>query len=155
MADFVMLCGLPGSGKSRYAKSIQDALGHKIVCPDSIRKEWYGDESIQGNGWAVFKEVFRRIVNHLRHGENVIFDATNISSRGRKDFLENLKKAMENSNIEIIYKIVMMDTALQTCLRRNSSRARKVPEEVILRMSRKFSPPTMAEGWDFILFTQS
>jgi predicted kinase len=42
----ILLCGIPGSGKTTYAKTnaFKDDI---ILSSDSIRKEFYGDESIQ------------------------------------------------------------------------------------------------------------
>ena len=38
------LIGLPGAGKSTYAPN-----GAKRICPDEIRKQLYGDISVQGD----------------------------------------------------------------------------------------------------------
>lgn len=46
MVKFYMLIGLPGSGKSEIARQLAD--GNTIVLSsDAIRKEFYGDETIQ------------------------------------------------------------------------------------------------------------
>ena len=42
----IILCGIPGSGKSTYAQSFEE-LGWVHLSSDLIRKELYGDESIQ------------------------------------------------------------------------------------------------------------
>jgi len=86
---FIMLVGIPGSGKSRWAKEIVSEAT-AIVCPDNIRKGVSGDASTQTLNlevWAIAKE---QIAALLKEGKNVILDATNVDYRGWKDVIESL-----------------------------------------------------------------
>ena len=78
MVRLIMLCGLPGSGKSTLAKKISSKYDYTIVSSDAIRKELYGDESIQTDNSKVFRLVQDRIVDCLKNDTSVIFDATNL-----------------------------------------------------------------------------
>ena len=52
MSSFVMMIGLPGSGKDYF---IENMLSEYVVCSsDKIREEWYGDENIQGDNEKIF-----------------------------------------------------------------------------------------------------
>ena len=86
--NLVIMCGIPASGKSTVAK----LFNSNIVSTDSIRKELFGDESIQGNGVEVFSLAYSRIRNYLSLGENVVFDATNITIKSRAQIFQNLKE---------------------------------------------------------------
>ena len=65
MAKLIILCGLPGSGKSSYAeafKDYDDAIyeGSTVIhSSDAIRGELFGDPSFQGDNAKVF-ELSRR-----------------------------------------------------------------------------------------------
>ena len=51
----IILCGIPGSGKTTYAKKYIENNANTIhLSSDAIRKELYGDESVQGNPGEVF-----------------------------------------------------------------------------------------------------
>ena len=57
-----MLIGLPGSGKSTYAKSLLDSEGKVKYCSsDEVRKQLYGDENIQCNPQTVFEYLHNNV----------------------------------------------------------------------------------------------
>lgn len=140
----IVLGGLPASGKSTYAEMLVESGQFCRVCPDLIRKELYGNESIQGNGREVFKIAFDAIQRLGKQNFNVVFDATNINADRRK----KLVKEMQPYFNVIIFK--WFDTPASICYERNFYRERQVPSNVIKRMSDNFQEPTMDEGWDYI-----
>ncbi len=58
MSEFVMLVGLPGSGKSVVSQSMGN---HQVFSSDLLHKELWGDESFQGNPNVIFNELRNRI----------------------------------------------------------------------------------------------
>ena len=84
---FVMMVGLPASGKSTYVKELAEEMRAVICSSDAIRKELCGDENSQDNNEEVFKLLHSRIKECLKKGVNVIYDATNINSKRRRAFL--------------------------------------------------------------------
>jgi len=135
-----MMVGLPGSGKSTWAKK-----RNGIICSsDDIRKNYYGDESFQGDNKLVFQLLHEDIINNLKDGKDVIFDATNLNSKKRRSFL----KSIENMKVE--KTAVIMATSLEKCLEQNQKRSRNVPESVIYLMRESFSIPMIQEGFDQI-----
>lgn len=89
---FTMLCGLPGSGKSTYAKKLSQETKSIVCSSDAIREELCGDENLQENNEDVFKILHKRIKENLKIGNNVVYDATNINSKRRRAFLSELKR---------------------------------------------------------------
>lgn len=140
----VMLCGLPASGKSTYAKKLSQEIDAVVLSSDALRWEMFGDETDQSHNPQVFQELHKRAKDLLRSGRNVVYDATNISSKRRRTFLNELKK------IDCTKECIIMATPYEQCLDNNKNRARQVPERVIERMYRKWQTPHWFEGWDDI-----
>lgn len=146
----VIMCGLPGAGKSSIITNNSFMTEALIICPDNIRRELYGDPSIQGDGRKVFAIAYKRFENGITSPRynTVIFDATNITIRARKELINIAKKY----NIDI--SCYWMNTPKEECIKRQSLRDRKVPVEVIERMARQFQKPTVDEGFkDVIVVT--
>lgn len=140
---FYMMVGIPGSGKSTIAGMIKNA---KVHSSDSLRAEMFGSEVEQGRNNELFMELHRRIFSDLHSGNSVVYDATNISSRRRKEFLR------EVSNLSSAIRVcIFVRTNINECIIRNKRRNRIVPDGVIRRMSRSLDIPCMSEGWDCII----
>ncbi len=139
---FIMLGGLPASGKSTYARQIETPCN--IVSSDSVREQLYGDESVQGNSTDVFEVVHDRIIQHLSKNENVVLDATNLSRKYRNHLISKLQK------FDVEKQYVLLATHPDTCKERNATRNRTVPNYVYDNMIRSFNVPLKSEGWDYI-----
>lgn len=146
MIKFMMLVGVPASGKSSIAKALAEENGAIIVSSDAIRGDLYGDESVQGDPAKVFRIVHENVKHYLRKGCNVIMDATNINSKKRAAFLREIDKVCPDC--EKIAVVVVADK--DTCVSRDLLRERTVGWEVIERMIANFQPPFYYEGWDTI-----
>lgn len=140
----ILLCGIPGSGKTFYAEKIKDSYSYIVhLSSDAIRKELYGDESIQGNPSEVFSLMQNRAIEFLNNGYDVIYDATNIT---RKDRASIIAKCPKVAHIEC--HIVW--APIEICIERDASRKRTVGKEVIDRMLKRFQAPYYDEGIDEI-----
>jgi len=140
---FVMLVGLPGSGKSSLADEYSK-LGYNVHASDAIREEITGDINRQDINQTVFNILHKRVKEDLINGKDCVYDATNINYKKRKAFISEL------SNIKCYKVAVVIATPYEVCLRQNEHRDRKVPEEVIERMYKSFDIPYFYEGWDEI-----
>lgn len=139
---FLMLVGLPGSGKSTYIeKYCENCTVHSS---DAIREELSGDINNQDINAQVFKTLHKRIKADLIAGKNTVYDATNISWKRRKAFLQEL------SSIDCWKDCILIATPFELCVERNNLRERKVPYFVIERMYKNFDIPWYNEGWDSI-----
>lgn len=139
-----MLCGLPGSGKSTYAKQLSDETNAIICSSDATRRELFGNENLQENNDTVFKRLHSRIKENLKNGHDVIYDATNIHSKRRRAFLSELRR------IKCVKQCVIISTPFQMCCEQNKWRDRIVPYEVIKRMYINWNTSYWFEGWDQI-----
>jgi predicted kinase len=151
MVEFVMLVGLPGSGKSTYAKN--NYPDYHIFSSDAIRGELFGDEGIQGDNVKVFRILHDRIISSLSKGVSCVYDATNLSYKNRVDFLNRVTSVEKKCHITIKKTCMVIVRSIDGCKKMNAKRDRVVPEFVIDRMVRNFWCPGFFEGWDVISFT--
>ena len=146
---FMMIIGFPGSGKSTYALKLADSENAIIFSSDALRKELYGSESVQDHNEEVFNILMKRMIEALKAGKNVIFDAMNISSKYRRNTLKMIDKYCSK---KLAYLIA---TPFMECLLRNDKRDRHVPEYVIKRAYMNFNIPHKAEGFDDVIIIYS
>lgn len=141
---FFMLVGLPGSGKSQFAKELKEGL-HKTtvhLSSDAIRGELFGDENSQEDNARVFYEMKKRALEALNENKNVIYDATNMTRKSRQIISE--LPAYVQKECMIIY------APIEICVERDKNRERTVGRAVIDRMVKSFQPPFYDEGFDSI-----
>ena len=138
----ILLCGIPGSGKTTYAEKIKNSYTYHLSS-DAIRKELYGDENIQGNPSDVFALMQDRAIMLLNNGFDVIYDATNITRKDRANIIAKCPKVAQ-IECHIVW------APIEICIERDASRKRTVGKEVIDRMLKRFQAPYYDEGIDEI-----
>lgn len=135
-----VLIGIPGSGKSTYAKSRHKYITHSS---DELRKEMFGTyEEFTRNG-ELFEQLHKNILTDLQQGKDVIFDATNLGYKKRKGFLDKCPKGC-------IKIAVVFATDIDICIANDMLRERRVGSEVIMKMVKNFNFPLKQEGFDGI-----
>ena len=138
---FMMLIGLPGAGKSEYAKTIN--IDNTVICSsDAMRKELFGDENIQDSPALVFEKLLERAKDNLSKGVNVIFDATNLTRKHRIHTIKQLPDCYKYATV--------VWSKYEVCIERDKQRERTVGSNVIKKMICQFQPPYYDEGWDVI-----
>ncbi|KAM3098937.1 AAA family ATPase [Phormidesmis sp. 146-12] len=150
-SSLVILIGLPGSGKSTFARSLLTTHPDSIlISTDGIRSQLFGDESTQGSWLKIWLEVrrqFQEAVRQIEVGQAslAVYDATNAVRKQRRQAI-HLARKMGFSHIVGLW----INTPLSVCLARNQARSCQVPEATILRMDRRLqgAPPTIVEGLD-------
>jgi predicted kinase len=136
----ILLCGIPGSGKTTYTKKYIEEHDNTIhISSDEIRKELWGDEATQGDNNAVFALMQARTIEALNNGQSVVYDATNITRKDRAGIIGACPKF-----VKIECHIVW--ASIETCIERDATRKRNVGKEVIDRMLKRFQAPYYDEG---------
>lgn len=143
MIKFIMMVGIPGSGKSSVAAEIVQEERGIVVSSDNIREELFGNASNMGKNGVIFGEMLKRSLKELEKGKSVIYDATNIRRSERKSLLKKFDKYYK--------ECYFINVSLEEALKRNFSRNRQVPEEVIVKMFERLQSPEVTEGWDNII----
>lgn len=138
--------GIPGCGKSTIAKQ----YANKIISPDEILMEYANERGITNYSEAFktlsqdksidwTRDAKKRLRDHLHdHKEDIVYDATNLTRKGRKA----LKTYAEAENYNLVILLVFRD--FQECIEcRNGEK--NIPMGVYKQMFKSFSYPTKPE----------
>lgn len=135
-----LLCGPPASGKSTYRENLDKEYTNVIVLSsDELRGIIGKNPEDQSVSHIVFKTMQTMTEYFLRKGKVVVIDATNVSIKARKDFIDIARK------VGVKVEAVVFNITAEEAKRRNAARDRKVPEDVIDRMFANFVIPVVGE----------
>ena len=118
-----IMVGVPGSGKSTWAKN--NLIGIKYVSRDRVRFSLLSDtDEYFSKEKLVFQKFVDEISSNITNGYSVVADATNLNRQSRFKLVSAIN-TKQKYNIVFVY----MNTSLETCLARNSTREgrEKVP----------------------------
>lgn len=145
--EVIILKGLPGSGKSTWAKAfvLQSAGQYKRINKDDLR------DMLDAGQWSARNEKFilrardGLIRAALDAGRSVIVDDTNLAP-------EHEARIRELAGDGVPVSVRFFDTPLEECIRRDAGRPKPVGERVIREMydqflregepAQRFEPPT-------------
>ncbi|MBC7982207.1 ATP-binding protein [Candidatus Parcubacteria bacterium] len=148
MTKFVLTIGIPGSGKTTFAKKYAAENKYDYISSDEIRYDRFADEFGDSEEQSeIWREARLRIAQSLKSGKSVLLDSTMTREQNRTSLINFAKSIDENIEITGMH----FNTALETCLERNSKREKPVPEEVIEKMFKQYQPPSETEGFTEIL----
>lgn len=142
MNKLIMMIGIPGSGKSKFAQELAKTENTIILSSDKLRKELYGTVNEFNKNGELFQELYKRAKVYLENDNNIILDATNINRKKRIGVIKQFKKYKK----ECWY----ICTSYKICKIFNNTRDRKVDESVIEKMYKTLHVPSYIEGWDKI-----
>lgn len=129
MSKLFILVGIPGTGKSTWANTF---LSHaEVVSSDAIREELTGDATDQSVNKQVFNLFHQRIGEQLAQQNDVIADSTALDARSRAE-LVSIAATFDAD----VYLVVFSNLA--QAARRNATRDRVVPDDVMIRMIDKY-----------------
>jgi len=90
----VVVCGLPGVGKSTVSRAVSERLDGIIVRTDVVRKELVDDpEYTAAETATVYDELLGRARDRLAEGESVVLDGT-FKSRERRAEARDLAESI-------------------------------------------------------------
>lgn len=150
MSKLIMMCGIPGSGKSTYIKN-HKAETDVVVSRDEIRFGMLKDtDEYFANENKVFASFIENIQFHLRHGQTVWADATHLTYKSRKRVLNEVKDFADE--IEIVW----IKTSIATAKKQNDLRSgrAKVSHPAIENMHHALQAPTLKEGFNEIIIVE-
>lgn len=148
MANLIILAGVPGCGKSTWAKQFFD-LKYVVISSDAIRVRLLGSQSSEvahspekkaENNAKVFNEFHQVIERNLTNNVDTIADATNLNRFARQKLIDIAERVKSVDIQLVLFKNVLEATA------RNAERPdeTRVPEEAMRYMVQKYYD-TLAE----------
>ena len=142
--------GLPGSGKSTYAKNFIKDKEIEYLSSDSLRAVYGKSEEDQSVTSFVFGHIKKKVDEFLKDGKNVLVDATSVNRKERSDYIKTAKKY----GAKVVAIVFKMDR--QGLIERNKKRGeqggRVVPDWVIDKMLAKYEEPSYDEGIDVMIY---
>lgn len=140
MRKVILMRGLPGSGKSTYAKNLvsENPNMYKRINRDDLRMMFDNGTTSDGNEKFVKKVRDILIMKALEEGKHVIVDDTNLSEKNETRIRQLVGEYNKANNADVQVEIKEMDTPLDECLARDAAREKPVGAKVIKTMHRQF-----------------
>jgi predicted kinase len=112
MPEIILLCGLPGVGKTTLARSVASRTGASILSSDKIRKELIKYPAYTRTEGRLIYDVLMLLTKYLTAaGNNCILDATFNRERSRKEVENKLRS--NNVQLYVIECICPEDVVLE------------------------------------------
>lgn len=141
-----MMIGIQGSGKTTFSKELAKSINAEIVSTDLVRMTNPGiSEDL------VWPYVYKRVAECVKNNIEVIFDATSITPKVRKRFIDNVELHDVKCEIIAYFFDVDKDICASRVEQRNKDNTQiNIPIEVIYSYSERLVPPTLDEGFKCI-----
>ena len=142
MKKVIIMRGLPGSGKSTYAKNLlaENPNAYKRINRDDLRMMFDNGYGSNGNEKFIRQVRDMLITKALESGKHVIVDDTNLSDRTVARIRQLVEEFNTKNKENVQIEIKEMETTLEQCIENDSKREgkAKVGEQVIRKMYREF-----------------
>lgn len=140
MQKMILVCGLPGSGKTTFARRLAKEIGFDHIDIDEVYAKVNGDSKNRANKFEVWQEFFRLIHESQQAGHSVIVDTMALTAYNRREFVEWFPEFKE-------HHLVFIDAEYDTCLNNVSSRDRTIPAGVLWRYFNNIEWPRRESDW--------
>lgn len=139
MKKVIMMRGLPGSGKSTYAKSLlaETPNAYKRINRDELRAMFDNSHWSKGNEKYVKQVRDLLIIKALEEGKHVIVDDTNLATSNETHIRQMVEAFNKANNDSVQVELVEFDTPLEECIARDAKRPKPVGAKRIREMHRQ------------------
>ena len=140
MKKVIIMRGLPGSGKSTYARKLLEDNPHvyKRINRDELRKMFDDGKVSRGNEKFVKQIRDVLIMKALESGKSVIVDDLNLSSKNENRIQQLVDEYCKKSGEQVKVEIKEMETSMLESMKRDAQRDQPVGKSVIRRLARQF-----------------
>ena len=145
MANMYLVCGLPGSGKTTFAKELADRNNYQYFSPDFYYAYINGSELDRSNKFDAWIMMFCDIQEAMENNEDCVVDTAAITYAQRQEFL--------NWFPDFEHHLIWIDADIFQCLKNNESRKRVIPLERMEKYFDDFEEPDEEEDERWLTFT--
>jgi len=157
MHTITLLVGLPGSGKSYWAKQNRKE-NEFILCRDDLRMMLMGGSYGMNKGAEILITGYiLNITRNIIHAgkDSIILDQTNLTPHIRTQYIESCKYHIQDSKNKYEFRAVYfeplnVENQLSNRMLEPKGQSEEIWENVIENMARKITRPKHEEGFDFI-----
>lgn len=144
MANFYLICGISGGGKTVLSKRIIELNPNiKMYDVDDYYEKVNGDECIHENFFDVWMLLWQDLHNSEINNEDILITTNALTTNQRHQFIEWFPTFKHH--------LIWVTAPKEKCLEGNKNRKRHVPEEKLLKGWEKMEFPNAHEhGWDTI-----
>ena len=131
MKKVILTKGLPGSGKSTWAKELlkSNPNAYKRINNDDLRKMFDNIQFSHDMENFIKKAVDSLVLLALEEGKHVILDNTHLSDKP-----VNRIKELVKGKAEVIIEDKFLNVPLETCIKNDLKRLESVGKDVIVKM---------------------
>lgn len=153
MKTCYVMVGLPGVGKSTIVHDMIDMDPDAFVySTDNYIDQYAKDNNTTYN--EVFSDVIKTATTQMDsylniaiyHGQNIIWDQTNLSERKRKKIVDLVKK----HGYYVVCLYIKMNDTIEWHNRLNSRPGKTIPSHILNMMNSTMVEPSLNEGFDDI-----
>lgn len=131
--EIIIMMGYPGSGKSTIAKEICKKNA-KYIC-------------IEGDVYKTSAKMIKASIEHMKLKKSIVFDATNSSSKKRKEYIDHALKY--RYSVKCIHVSSSLDVSYKRNLLRPSEK--QVPKIAYSVYKKHFESPDENEGFQLVV----
>jgi predicted kinase len=134
----VVVCGLPGVGKTTVSEHAADALDGRLLRTDVIRKELFPDpDYTPEEREAVYEELFDRAKESLRARRSVVLDGT-FKHRGHRG---DARRAAQEVGVPLsLVKVACDEDVVHERIRARTNDASDADFEIHKQYRKEFEP---------------
>ena len=138
MANFYLVCGVSGSGKTVLSNKIIKKNKHiKLIDADEYYKEYNGDECIRDNTFEIWIKIFEDLHKYELEGADVLLTTSALTVAQRNQFTVWFPT--------FVHHIIWVIATKDNCLKGNMNRKRTIPLDVIMKQWEEAEYPNASE----------
>ena len=143
MANFFLVCGISGGGKTTLSHRIIKNNRLRIYDVDKYYEMINGDECDRSHWFEVWIKLYQDLHESELRGEDILLTTNALTVSQRQQFIEWFPTFKHH--------ILWVTAPLEKCIEGNNSRRRKVPiDKLIAQWNRMEFPNANEKNWDTI-----